>query len=472
MKHTHLSSNAFYWLLLASMTAAFLPTKAQGLLLNEFSNGAAGLQEYYEYVVIGPDGSENCGPVDLRGWIIDDNNGDFSCGPIQGAGIAQGHVRFSNSISWSAIPTGSLILVYNNLDRNTSITVADDLNDSNGDLVYVVPITNTTLFERTSGDLNCPLVSGDQIPMACDPACPANASSSAYAPVTYVAGGSWTQISLANSLDAGQTRRPGGAYFHGVAYGSSTFMNGGPDGLYFAGTGTGRCYSFTNTLGNNYRSISNWTRGSVPTNETPGIANNAANAAWIASLQGGCTLPVTYSKPLQAYALPDRNNLKWSTTTEINSDHFRILRSTDVRGPFTEIGQIPSAQNSNQQSSYQFDDMNPPVHCFYRLAQVDASGTLTYSNTVEVYLGQIENGELRYWPQPAQDILNFEVRGRDLRNISLTDALGRSVQLMNIPDGVTVYNGSFDIQSLNGGVYFLQATSSNGALREKVVLLK
>ncbi|MEM7039935.1 MAG: hypothetical protein AAF570_23380, partial [Bacteroidota bacterium] len=55
--------------------------KGQGAIVYEFSNGTTGSQEYIELVVIGPDGNENCGPVDLRGFIVDDNNGDFSCGP-------------------------------------------------------------------------------------------------------------------------------------------------------------------------------------------------------------------------------------------------------------------------------------------------------------------------------------------------------------------------------------------------------
>jgi len=62
----------------------------QGLIINEISNGTTGTQEYYELVVIGSS-SNPLGNVDLGGWIIDDNNGDFE--GFTTTGIATGHIR-------------------------------------------------------------------------------------------------------------------------------------------------------------------------------------------------------------------------------------------------------------------------------------------------------------------------------------------------------------------------------------------
>lgn len=441
---------------------------AQGLVVNEFSNGPTGNQEYYEYVVVGPSGSPNCGPIDIRGWIIDDNNGDFSCGPVQNVGIAQGHVRFANNLNWAAVPTGAIILVYNDADRNPAISLPDDPTDANLDLVYVVPISSA-LFDKTSGNNTCPVALNDQIPMACDTLCSAPTGTSAYTPVVYSAGGSWIQISMANAADASQTRLPGGAYFHGVAYGSATLMNGGPDNLHFTGSGSARCYSLTNGTSTDFRNFLNWTRGNAPGNETPGIGNTVANSAWIASLQVICPLPVTYAEPLTAVAEDEGNVLKWSTATETNTSHYEVLRSESIHGDFTNIGNLEAAYNSREKKDYEFLDAAPLRNAFYRLAQVDATGVMTYSNTVEVFRGSIQETALRFWPHPTADVLNFEVKGTGLNRVVLYDALGRVVQEMVVADGITVVQGEFDLRDLQAGVFILEASSSQGAARQKIV---
>ena len=45
--------------------------------INEFSNGPSGSQEYIELVVVDTSsGVSSCTAcIDIRGWIIDDNNG-------------------------------------------------------------------------------------------------------------------------------------------------------------------------------------------------------------------------------------------------------------------------------------------------------------------------------------------------------------------------------------------------------------
>jgi hypothetical protein len=105
------------------------------LVLNEFSQGASGSKEYIELVVTG---QRTCtdSTADLRGWIIDDQNGWY--GGLSTA-ISTGHFRFANADNWARIPYGSIILIYNAGDRNGSILIPDDPTDSNGDGVYVVP---------------------------------------------------------------------------------------------------------------------------------------------------------------------------------------------------------------------------------------------------------------------------------------------------------------------------------------------
>ncbi len=107
---------------------------AQHLAVNEFSRGDAGAREYIELVVAGNRTCAGDSCLDIRGWIIDDING--WCGAGAGQGIATGHMRFSNDPNWSCVPYGSIILLYNSGDVNTSIALANDPTDANNDNVY------------------------------------------------------------------------------------------------------------------------------------------------------------------------------------------------------------------------------------------------------------------------------------------------------------------------------------------------
>ncbi len=169
-------------LLLLLVLCSFL-SKAQQLIINEFSQGANGAQEYIELVVAGQRNCSGDSCADIRGWIIDDNNGWY--GAAGGQGIAPGHIRFSNSPNWSCVPYGSIILLYNLGDKNPVITMPDDPTDANGDHVYVLPSVS-------------PFIEGSV-------ATPLSPSSTTYSYPTgtaYTASPAWNAIGLANTGDA------------------------------------------------------------------------------------------------------------------------------------------------------------------------------------------------------------------------------------------------------------------------------
>ena len=84
-------------LLLISIFGLFITFSglSQSLIINEVSQGPTGSKEYVEFLVIPSATSQNCTTcTDLRGWIIDDNNGYFSNGVTSGTGVAAGACRF------------------------------------------------------------------------------------------------------------------------------------------------------------------------------------------------------------------------------------------------------------------------------------------------------------------------------------------------------------------------------------------
>ena len=129
-------------LLTASILILFcIETKAQfqGLIVNEFSQGGSGFKEYIELLVAG---TRTCtdSTADLRGWIFDDQNGWY--GSSNGS---KGHYRFKYDANWKNVPFGSIILIYNAADKNSSITLVNDPTDINDDYTYIVPNTSSYL---------------------------------------------------------------------------------------------------------------------------------------------------------------------------------------------------------------------------------------------------------------------------------------------------------------------------------------
>ena len=239
-----------------------------GIIINEFSNGPAGSQEYVELLVVGT----SCTNADIRGFIVDDNNGDCNDGfstKQKESGVALGYIEFDAIARWASVPVGSIILIYNNSDKNPAITQADDPDDTGTpDFVYILPANDAGLI----GCSTTPHTSGS------------GSSRCEYSPCTMGAS-SWSTMTMRNAGDAIQVRNPDETYFHGISYGDNATYNmtGGPDDLnVLPSSGAGKVFYFNNA---DYRAVGNFTEANVAGNETPGAANNAANTTYINNLR-------------------------------------------------------------------------------------------------------------------------------------------------------------------------------------------
>lgn len=244
---------------------AFFVGRAQTLIMNEVSNGTSGSQEYVEFVVVSDTVAYDCNSatppcIDIRGWIFDDNSGYHGT-----AGIASGAVRFSFDALWSCVPLGTIIVIYNDADPNTSLP-ADDISLSDGNCTIIAPISNTSLFEKNSTT--------------------PGAAACSYPSTGWTAGGNWTFTALANASDCARIVNLNGCEVFSVCYGSTDNQN---TLIYFSPSGTGTTYYFNDT---DPFSQGNWSSGSASTSQTPGAPNNAANAAYIAQYNNACN-PIT-----------------------------------------------------------------------------------------------------------------------------------------------------------------------------------
>lgn len=232
----------------------------QGLIINEFSNGPSGSQEWVELLVIG-DSSSPSSPVDLTNWILDDNGGNFE-GSISGVGIADGHIVFSSS--FNAVPPGSLIVIYFNGNKSVNLPL-DDPADANNDSVYILPGNHSSLRSCTS------VPSIGSFSYSCSPTT-----------------ADWSYITLRNGGDAIQVRMPTNNLFHGYAYGDVSapfplFFPSNQSSWNIGNGGTGYAYPFD---------CGDWEDQSAfnEINEalsTPGLPNTANNATFISRLKDG-----------------------------------------------------------------------------------------------------------------------------------------------------------------------------------------
>lgn len=228
------------------------------LVVNEFSNGGFGEQEYIELVAVGEPGA--C--VDLRGYRLDDNSGrGSSCGTS--FGISTGYLEFTNHAQWAHFPVGGIIVVYNPDDVNFSIGVFDPY-DGNGDYVYTIPVNDANLFRLFSVNPspiggNCNVYDGQ--------------GSSRY----------WSVLGIDDAGDLVQVVRPDGTLDHSVSYALSG--TGADVDFSAVFSGMDRVFAFMNLTGDDPKDLSNWMENSTAGMETPGFANSLENQRWIDALR-------------------------------------------------------------------------------------------------------------------------------------------------------------------------------------------
>ena len=257
-----------------------LRVAGQSVIIHEVSNGPAGSQEYVELLVVPTTPAEPCTPVnclDLRGWILDDNNGFHG-----GNGVAQGAVRFADHPLWSCVPVGTLITIYNAEDINPSMPTTDlDLGDGNCSLV----IASSDLVHLEYSDITpAAVLCNDPGGWGLDPT------------------PTWqSNLALANTGDCVRISDATGCTVFSFCYGN-TNTNAT---VHFPGNGGDQVWSFVNGDPTN---AADWMQGCAGDiaacggdDQTPGSPNSAANATWMATFNNGCA-PVVAEDPLEVTA--------------------------------------------------------------------------------------------------------------------------------------------------------------------------
>lgn len=143
------------------------------------------------------------------------------------------------------------------------------------------------------------------------------------------------------------------------------------------------------------------------------------------------------------------NHLQWQTSLEVNNQFFEVERSVD--GLFwSKITTINGAGNSNSIQKYHYDDYQVNLsakNIYYRLKQVDYSGTTTYSNIVLIKNDGIQN--IAMYPTPVRS--NLFISGvKENKPYTITNSIGQIVM-----KGVYKTSAPILLNELRPGVYFI-----------------
>ncbi len=164
-------------------------------------------------------------------------------------------------------------------------------------------------------------------------------------------------------------------------------------------------------------------------------------------------LPVELTR-FAATATPSGVGLEWATASEKNSAYFEVQRSATGQ-VFEALTTVPAQGTSTAAHAYAALDRAPLAGlAYYRLRQVDANGTASFSPVVSVrWLGV---AGLHVYPNPSTGTLYLSGTAGPVR-YRVLNCQGQTLQAGEAagPDGV-------DVKRLPGGMYLLEISTENG----------
>lgn len=159
--------------------------------------------------------------------------------------------------------------------------------------------------------------------------------------------------------------------------------------------------------------------------------------------------------------------LYWTTAKEVDNVGFDIQRSNDgkVYQTMATVKTQAKDGNSNLTLSYNYIDRTPFNGMnFYRLAETDKQGHVTYSDVRTVNFDSKSN--FNCYPNPVQSQLTIEYNAvkEETVNVRITDVLGKVVmtQAVNLQKGFN--KAQIDMSGLKQGIYNMTIISNSGVV--------
>jgi len=157
---------------------------------------------------------------------------------------------------------------------------------------------------------------------------------------------------------------------------------------------------------------------------------------------------------------------EWATSSEENSSHFEIEKSTNGTD-FTLAGRIQASGNTAESNSYDYslDIAIAPVY-YFRLRQVDIDGKEYISSIVRLETNTF--GTITSNPNPSSGNLNIESTSGNIKTILLYNSSGIACKTLY---QVNKKSCQLDISDLPTGTYFLQVVI-NDRIEKQIIVKK
>jgi choice-of-anchor B domain-containing protein len=200
------------------------------------------------------------------------------------------------------------------------------------------------------------------------------------------------------------------------------------------------------------------------------LASDDINGLYVLTLDI-ISLPVELTE-IQAMATDElQTEVKWTTSSEINSKEFQIERSKDGFS-FSKLGTVTAAGSSSTPTTYTFLDENTPSGTsYYRLKMIDKDGDFEYSEMVNVDILSLK-GDIKIFTNPIQEgeniIIQFDGNKNAVAGIGMYDATGKAVYLTEIQASEEMFYISS--KGFARGIYFIRITQNNEIFTDRILI--
>ncbi|MGI4833119.1 MAG: hypothetical protein ACRYFK_06615 [Janthinobacterium lividum] len=210
--------------------------------------------------------------------------------------------------------------------------------------------------------------------------------------------------------------------------------------------------------------------------------NGGTNSVPVTFTLGANPLPVELVA-FTAQAVQNRDGLlQWTTASEISNDHFDVERSLDG-SRFVTLGRLAGQGSKASRTDYSFTDAGigpkaaagQPV--YYRLKQVDATGTSSYSPVRSVSFTGASQAALglTLYPNPAAAATSLDLSALPTTGtyqVLLLDATGRQVRQLTLGGGLVQQLMLSDLATGTYQVLVSGQRADGSVLRQVLRLIK
>ncbi|MBD3638916.1 MAG: T9SS type A sorting domain-containing protein [Crocinitomicaceae bacterium] len=178
-------------------------------------------------------------------------------------------------------------------------------------------------------------------------------------------------------------------------------------------------------------------------------------------------LPVTLVN-FNAQAAFDHNLINWTTKSEIENDHFNVMRSFDGVN-FQKIDEVEGAGNSSSELHYQVVDRDiRPGIVYYQLVQVDINGDTKSSEIISLNREE-QDDMLQFWPNPTNSNLYVNLQPSThptSEKLEILDVNGKVIKRIYV-DRNEDHDITIPVTDINEGVYMIRFVDETGVVTIK-----